>query len=98
MKVMPIVTVAICLAITPALAKPRSHGHPAQNYGYNQFTPPGQAIPPGLAKKPYGLPPGIAKKYENQLQQQQQQNYWYQQPANRHGYNYPPRGYSYPPG
>ena len=92
MKLIPIVTAAICLAITPALAKPHGHGRSAHNHGYNQ------SVPPGLAKKPYGLPPGIAKKYQRQLQQQQPQYYPYQQPASPYGYNYPSGGYYYPPG
>ncbi len=88
MKFMPIVAAAICLAITPALAKPHGHGRSAEDYTHNASTQPGQGIPPGLAKKPYGLPPGIAKKYENELQQQQPQNYPYQPPPSPYGYYY----------
>ena len=59
---MALATAAAAIAISPAYAKP--HGDWRDNYTDSQWSPPGHggATPPGLAKKPYGMPPGQAKK------------------------------------
>jgi len=59
MRTLMLAAAAAVLAASPAVAKPdKGHGpHGNQGIGNDAgFTP------PGLAKKPYGLPPGQAKK------------------------------------
>ena len=63
---MALATAVAALAISPAYAKPHKHddGDWRDHYTETQWSPPGLAgrTPPGLAKKPYGMPPGQAKK------------------------------------
>ena len=57
-------TAVAALAISPAYAKPHKKGDWRDGYVESQWNPPGLSgkTPPGLAKKPYGMPPGQAKK------------------------------------
>ena len=61
---MALATAAAAIAISPAYAKPHHHGDWRDSYVDTGWSPPGLAgrTPPGLAKKPYGMPPGQAKK------------------------------------
>ena len=65
MRTLMLAAAAAVLAASPAVAKP-GNGH-GNAYGHGPHGDQGVGndagfVPPGLAKKPYGMPPGQAKK------------------------------------
>jgi Ni/Co efflux regulator RcnB len=96
-------TAAAAIAISPAYAKPHKNGDWRDNYTDSQWSPPGHngATPPGLAKKPYGMPPGQAKKlHRYSVGQHLSRNYYvnrdyYVTDYNRYNLAPPPAGYQW---
>jgi Ni/Co efflux regulator RcnB len=95
---------AAALAISPAYAKPQKHGGDwRDSYVETGWNPPGLAgkTPPGLAKKPYGMPPGQAKKlHRYNTGQHLPRDYYvnrnyYVTDYNRYNLPVPPAGYQW---
>jgi Ni/Co efflux regulator RcnB len=89
MKTLVILASLASLAVGPALADP-GHGH-----GHDKGK--GHGGPPGLADKPYGMPPGQAKKMWRKGERMPvtyytRHEYYVVEPARYH-LRYPPRGY-----
>ncbi len=95
MKALVILASLASLAAAPALADPgHGHGHDKDkgHGGYDR-----NDGPPGLADKPYGMPPGQAKKMWRKGQRMPssyytRQEYYVVEPARYH-LRYPPPGY-----
>jgi Ni/Co efflux regulator RcnB len=99
---MTLAAAAAALAITPAYAKPHKHGDWRDNYIETQWTAGHSGkTPPGLAKKPYGMPPGQAKKmHQYSIGQHLPRDYYvnrnyYVTDYNRYNLPVPPAGYQW---
>lgn len=94
MKILVVLASLASLAAAPALADPgngNGHGH-GKDKGHG-----GYDGPPGLANKPYGMPPGQAKKMWRRGQRMPpayytEREYYVVEPARYH-LRYPPPGY-----